>query len=58
MNNVIAINTSPLTIETKKQNKQAEQKQNHRYREGFMVARREGGSRFLSKKGEGIKKYK
>ena len=31
----MAINTYLSTTESKKQNKQAEQKQNHRYRESF-----------------------
>ena len=45
MNNKIAINTYLSTIESKKQNKinkQAEQKQNHRYRECFDGCQRGG----------------
>ena len=36
MNNKMAINTYLSTIEFKKQNKQAEQKQNNRYREFYL----------------------
>ena len=35
MNNKMAINTYLSTIESKKQNKQVEQKQTHRHREHF-----------------------
>ena len=35
MNSEMAINTYLSLIESKKQNKQSEQKQNHRYREHF-----------------------
>ena len=44
MNNKMAINTYLSTIEFKKQNKQAEQKQNHAYREHFYGCHVEGGS--------------
>ena len=56
-NNKMAINTYLSTMESINQNKQAEQKQNHRYREHFMVSRWEVVRR-TGKKGEGIKKYK
>ena len=56
MNNKVATSTHLSTIESKRQNKQAEQKQNHRYREHLMVARWEGVGGWA--KSEGIKKYK
>ena len=40
----MAINTYLSTIESKKQNNQTEQKQNHRYREHFDGCHMEGGS--------------
>ena len=50
----MAINTYLLTTETKKKNKRAEQKQNHRYRENFNGSHMGG----VEEKGEGIKEYK
>ena len=55
MNNEMAISTYLSTIESKKQNKQAEQKETHRYRVHFED--RKGVGR-MGEKGEGIKKYK
>ena len=56
MNNKMAINTYLPKIESKKQNKQAEQKQIHRYRKHFDGCQM-GGCWQDSEKGEGIKTY-
>ena len=53
----MAINTCLSTIESEKQNKQAEQKQNHRYRIRFGGCQMEEGQG-NGWKGERIKKYK
>ena len=49
----MAINTHLSIIESKNQNKQAEQKQSHRHRKYF-----DGCLGGMGKKGEGNKKYK
>ena len=56
MNNQMAINTYLSTFESKTQNKQAEQKQNHRYRKCFDGCQM-GGDQGDEKIGEGIEKY-
>ena len=57
MNHKMTINTYLLTIGSKKQNEQAEQKQTQRYGELFDSCQM-GGVGGMDEKGEGIKKYK
>ena len=54
----MTINACLSTIESIKQNKQAEQKQNHTYRERFNGCQMGGTSGRWMKKGEVINKYK
>ena len=55
MNNKMAINTYLSIIEYKKQNKQAEQKQTHRYREHFDGCPKGGGLGKWVKKVKGLR---
>ena len=57
MRNKMAINTYLSTVESKKQNEQAEQKQNYRHEECFHGCQIQWGVRRLGGNGEGIKKY-
>ena len=50
MNNKIAINMYLSTVKSKKKNKQAEQKQNHRYKEHFYDCQMGGESWDWSKR--------
>ena len=56
MNNKMAINTYLWTTEHKKQNKQAVQKQTHRYREHFDDCQMGRGVRGMVEKDDGIKR--
>ena len=58
MNNKRATYTYLSRIGSKTQNKQAEQKQNHRYREDFDCCQMGRGPGEMREKDEGIKKYK
>ena len=58
MNKKMVTNTYLSTNESKKQNKQAEQKQNHRYRKCFDGCQMGGDLGEMGEKGEVTKKYK
>ena len=58
MNNKMALNTYPSTIESKKINKPAEQKQSHGYREHFDGCQMGGDLGGMGEKGEGIRKHR
>ena len=55
MNNKMAINTQLSTVESKIQNKQTEQKQNHRYRKHFDGCQMGGGLGGWKKKVKGLR---
>ena len=55
MNDEMAIHTNLSTIESKKQNKQAEQKQNLRFREHLDGYQMGGGSEGWAKKVKGLR---